>query len=97
MKTPLIALAITGAVLAGTPAAAEEVSIRHNDLNIASAKDQRTLQQRIDIAARKVCGFHDHISGTRVRARETRRCYAQAKAQGMRSFAAIVAESHLGG
>lgn len=97
MKTALIALAMTGSVLAGAPASAEKATIPYEDLNLATAKGQRALEQRIDIAARKVCGFNDHITGTRVRPPGTRRCYAYAKTQGLKSLAAIVSASQLGG
>lgn len=97
MKIALIALSMAGAVLAGAPATAGERSVAYKDLNFATAKAQRTLQQRIERAARKVCGFYDHDTGTRVRAPETKHCHAQAKAHGMRAFAAIVSESRLGG
>ena len=97
MKTALIALAMTGSVLAGAPASAEKATILYGDLDLATAKGLRALEQRIDIAARKICGFNDHITGTRVRSPETKRCYAHAKAQGLQTLAAIVSANQLGG
>lgn len=97
MKTTLIALAMTGAVLAGAPAAAEEMKITHDDLNLATAQGQKVLQQRIDAAARKVCGLSDIRTGTRVRSNEATDCYKQARAAANEHFAAIVANQKLGG
>lgn len=97
MKATSTALAVTGALLLATPAHADEVLVGYSDLDLSSAKDRRTFKERIDIAARKVCGFHEHVTGTRIRSRGTTDCYAQAKARAMQSFAAIVAESRFGG
>lgn len=97
MKTILAALAVTGALLGAAPATAEEKFVSYADLDFSSAKDRRTFGQRIDIAARKVCGFDEHATGTRIRPRETIECYVQAKARAMRSFAAIVQANRLGG
>lgn len=97
MKTTLIALAVTGAVLAGSPAAAEEMSVAYQDLNLATVQGQEALDRRIDSAARKVCGLDETITGTRLRSNAARRCYADAKAAAKKQLAGIVAEQQLGG
>lgn len=97
MKTLIIALSAAGAVLAATPAAAGTMQIEHNDLNLATVEGQKTLERRIDAAAREVCGYEDIRTGTRIQSRQAKRCYAQAKKQATEQFAALVAEERLGG
>lgn len=97
MKSMLIAFFAAGAVLAGTPAVAENVAIQHRDLDLSTAQGQKVLEQRIDRAAREVCGLDAVRTGTRVQSSEAKRCYAQAKAQAKKSLAALVSERQLGG
>ena len=97
MKKTLISLAAICAVAATTPAAAENVSVDYRDLNLASVQGQKSLEIRIDRAARKVCGMDNRVSGTRLRPSDERRCYAQAKKQAKKQVAALIAEERLGG
>ncbi len=95
MKTKLIALALIGGGIVGTPAAAEDIAITYQDLDLATEKGQRILQHRIDKAARKVCGYDEQRTGTRIRPWETDRCYALAKADGRRALATLVLKQRL--
>lgn len=97
MKKTLISLAVIGALTATTPAFAENVSIEYQDLNLSSAAGQKVLANRIDRAARKVCGLDDQKSGSRIRSSKTRKCYEQAKRQATQQMAAIVDDERLGG
>ena len=97
MNRTLIAFAATCAVLAGAPAAAEEMSILTNDLNLSTPQGQKILERRIDTAARKICGMDRTSTGTRLRSREADACFREAKAAAHKQFTALVAEKQLGG
>lgn len=97
MKNALIALAAAGAVLAGTPAAAEQMSINYKDLNLATTEGQQILEQRIDAAARRVCEIDRITTGSRIRSQEAQACYDEAKAAATKQVAALVSRNQLGG
>lgn len=97
MKTPLMALAASLAVLTAVPASAESITVEHRDLNLSSPEGQAALDQRIDRAARKVCGLDEQRTGTRLAPLKDTKCYRQAKAQVKQQVAAAVAAQQLGG
>ena len=97
MKTPLIALAASLAMLTAIPASAETVTVEHRDLNLSSAEGQAALDQRIDRAARQVCGLDDARTATRLAPLKDKKCYRQAKAEVKKQVAAAVAAQQLGG
>ncbi len=79
--------AMSGAAHAA--AADEAIGVRFADLDLTSQAGQRTLDRRIDKAARQVCGIDDVVTGTRVRSREAQTCFDQA----VRSTRASVARA----
>ena len=79
MKRTTLALAALGALFAAQPAFAESVTISYKDLDLSTAAGQEKLDQRIDAAAKKVCGFNDLTTGTRIPTREARECIADAR------------------
>ena len=79
MKTPLATLAALGLALSATTAQAESVSVAYKDLNLDTAAGQKTLERRIEAAARQACGFHRQRTGTRLRGSGSRECYEAAK------------------
>lgn len=98
MKRPLIAMtaaAVLGA--AATPAFAESLSVPYHDLNLATAKGQKTLDRRIDQAVREFCGMDRTTTGSRISSSESRRCYAETRKQAQKQFAAIIDQQRLGG
>lgn len=98
MKRHLIAItaaAVLGA--AATPAVAESLSIPYQDLNLASAEGQKTLDRRIESAARDFCGMNQTTTGSRIVSSESRQCYAETKKQAQKQFAVIVDRHRLGG
>lgn len=97
MKKTLMAIAVSCAMLSGVPAAAEDMVVSYKDLNLATEQGQKALERRIDAAARKYCGYDRTATGSRLRPAGAERCYAQAKAEAQKSFAALVAENRLGG
>ena len=89
MRTPLIALtALT--LIAGAPAAAEDLVVRHADLDLSSAEGQKVLDRRIDAAARKYCGVGDAHTGTRMKASASARCFAEARAAAREQMASLI-------
>ncbi len=101
MKSAYLALAAIGSTMAlastATPALAETMVVHYSDLNLASEDGQVTLQKRIDAAAKKVCGYEELRTGTRIRAADSRKCYREAKAKATTQFAAIIESKRLGG
>ncbi|MCP5395723.1 MAG: UrcA family protein [Sphingomonadaceae bacterium] len=101
MKRPLFAQAIVAAAIGSlalaTPAAAGTMSVEHQDLDLSTAKGQKILQQRINQAAREVCGIDRSRTSSRIQSTEAKRCYAEAKAAANKQFAAVIEEQQLGG
>src|SRR3546814_8029214 len=77
-KSTSIAAALIGLGLTATPAFAKDVQVRYADLNLATVEGQKTLEQRIDRAARDACNYGQHITGTRVPSRAASTCYREA-------------------
>lgn len=96
MKKALVALSLAAFAI---PASAQTVSfdVEYRDLNLASPHGQQTLEQRIDVAARKACNYGQHQTGSRLRGTDSRRCYEEAKASATKKFAAVVEQRANGG
>ena len=101
MKTPLIALAATATLMAGAPALAEEAGdtmvVVYDDLDLGSDAGQKTLNQRIDAAAKKFCGVGDVQTGTRLTSKSSSKCFKEARKIARQAMAPIVRDSQLGG
>ena len=99
MKYTLAALAALSLSAPAVANAAEEqtIMVEYKDLNLTSEKGQRILERRINAAAREVCGLNDVPTGSRIVRPESRACYAKAKSGAMTRYAALVADSQLGG
>lgn len=95
-KILLATLALTSSVMA-IPASAGETKVTYGDLNLTSIEGQEILEQRIDQAARKVCGYGDLTTGTRAPTPSMRSCYVKARNSARDRMAAIVEEKRLGG
>ncbi len=94
MRTPLIALAALS--LLAVPAAAEDLVVRYDDLDLSSPKGQKTLDRRIDAAARSFCGVGVHQTGSRIKG-DSAECFRQARAAAREQMAAIVERKSLKG
>ena len=97
MKTPLATLAALGLALSATTAQAESVNVTYKDLNLDTAAGQKTLERRIEAAARQACGFHRQRTGTRLRGSGSRECYEAAKISASEQIAARIKDESLGG
>ena len=96
MKKTLVALTLAAFAL---PASAQTISfeVEYRDLDLASEHGQKTLEQRIDNAARKACDYSRHTTGSRLRDADTRRCFEEAKASATKKFAAVIEQRANGG
>lgn len=113
MKRAYLAVATIGSVIAlygtlagaATPAFAEAgtntvpqtMVVKYADLNLASAKDQKILERRIDKAAKKICGLDRARTGTRLKSRDAQDCYREAKANAAKQFAGLIKEQRIDG
>ncbi len=97
MKTPLATLAALGLALSATTAQAESISIPYKDLNLDTAAGQKTLERRIDKAARKVCGYDRQPTGSRIPDLSVRACVSKAKTEAEAQFASLMDNQSLGG
>ncbi|MCJ2187499.1 UrcA family protein [Novosphingobium beihaiensis] len=82
-KNTMIAAAVAGLALtaATAPAFAGETSkvrVEYSDLDLTTAKGQRKLERRLDVAARNACGMDRTATGTRIPSTQSRVCYKQA-------------------
>ncbi|MGB3470643.1 MAG: UrcA family protein [Erythrobacter sp.] len=103
MKTWTLAIAAASVGLTGmaTPAFAdtadkkvEHVSFEGLDLN--SMEGQKMLEQRVEIAARRVCGYNSGPTGTRMR-RDAQVCLTKARASARQQVAAVIEDQRRGG
>lgn len=105
MKSTIIALAAAGsmAALIGTaaPALAQskggDLVIVYSDLDLDTAKGQKTLEQRIDRAAREFCSMDRKATGSRVRSNQASECYKQARTMAKQQMAKLLDDKRLGG
>lgn len=105
MKRAYLAVAAIGSAIAlagaGAPAVAETIQqtmvVKYTDLNLASAKDQKILERRIDRAAKKICGLDRARTGTRLKSPKAQECYRTAKANATKQFAVLIEEQRIGG
>lgn len=95
------ALAASGLILTPAIASAAEqersASVAYTDLDLSTEEGVAALDQRIDRAARHVCELDRTTMGTRIRDRDARNCYEQAKRSIEERFASVVREARLGG
>lgn len=96
MKAVLLSLS-TLALLAGTPVAAKDFVVQHDDLDLASAAGQKTLEKRIDAQAREFCGEERPIVGTRIKPRGASECFRSARQAAREQMGELVARAQKGG
>ena len=101
MKTPLMAIAAAATLASGAPALAQDkgpdMVVSYRDLDLSTAHGQRTLERRIDAAAKKYCGVATQRTGTRIPSPQIGKCYREAKRQATQQFAQIAGNRNLGG
>ena len=105
-RTRPLALALAAAAVSltafGPVQAAEQqqqhksVAVMYRDLDLTTAAGQKTLEHRLDLAARNVCGMDVQVTGTRVPDRNSAACYKETRAQLAQQFANIVDDHRRG-
>lgn len=96
MRMNLIAFAAL-ALGAAAPAIANDFVVKHSDLDLAAAKDQKILERRIDAAAREYCSTDAIQTGTRIKSTSASKCYQDARNAARERMATLVAEAQRGG
>lgn len=102
-KKTQIAAALLGLTLTAAPALADEatqIKVAYKDLDLTTSEGQRTLDRRLDAAAREACGYSEGVTGTRLRSSQATTCYKQARAKAKDVMASAVdkaSDNRLGG
>jgi UrcA family protein len=96
----LAALGLAGAAI--TPALADEgatktIAVTTSDINLATAKGQKTLDQRIERAARAVCRTTNLTTGSRIMSQDAQACLAKARTSAQAQVAVLKADQQRGG
>lgn len=96
----LAAFGLAGAAI--SPALAGDVqkmtiSVSTSDIDLGTAKGQKTLDQRVEMAVRSVCRVTNLATGTRMMNRDARACLAKARTEAKRQVAALTLEQQRGG
>lgn len=93
LMTGLAALALGATASA---AAAQDMVVKYDDLDLTDAKAQKTLDQRIERAAREYCGAGRVVTGTRIVTSATA-CVASARNAARQQMASLVEKAQRGG
>jgi UrcA family protein len=102
-KTLIHALAAAGlAGAAMSPAFAKTdaprtAEVSYNDLDLATAAGQRTLDKRIEKAVREVCRSTGLRTGTRIMDDNAHDCLARARAEARQQVALLTSDTQRGG
>jgi len=103
MKTFTLALAAASIGLAGITAPAfagdtvrKTATVSYEGLDLNTAQGQKMLEQRVEIAARRVCDYNARPTSTRMR-NATRDCLAKARANARQQVAAVIEDQRRGG
>jgi UrcA family protein len=89
MRIALIALS-AAALVAGPQAAAQDLVIPYEDLDLSTAKGQKALDRRIESAAREYCGANEVQTGTRVKPTGVSQCIKDTRAAARQQMASLV-------
>lgn len=93
LMTGLAALALGATASA---AAAQDMVVKYDDLDLTDAKAQKTLNQRIERAAREYCGAGRVTTGTRIATPATA-CVTAARDAARQQMASLVEKAQRGG
>ncbi len=77
-------------------ATAPSVEVKYADLDLTTPQGMAELDNRIDAAARRVCGLDDVVTGTKLPSSAAKRCYEQARQKVKEQVAAIVESKRRG-
>ncbi|GGC28506.1 hypothetical protein GCM10011371_15060 [Novosphingobium marinum] len=92
-----LSVAAIGLVLTGATAHAKDVTVTYHDLDLNTAAGQKSLEKRLDRAAREACGYDEIPTGSRLRSSDAVRCYKSVSVQARGHMAKLVDDARLGG
>lgn len=98
-----VSMALAGAALLASPAVAateteqRTTGVSYQDLDLSTEQGRKELNDRIEDAAKEVCGYGERATGSNMTSTESRRCFRDAKRQLDRHFADIVEDMRRGG
>jgi UrcA family protein len=100
MSIRIISLALAATAAFAVPAAAATQTttrgVQYKDLDLSTDAGQKVLEDRLDNAAREVCGMNEKYVGSRVVPRESRDCYRDAREQLGAQISKLVKKSAAG-
>ena len=90
-----------GTVATSAPAMADNtekttMTVSYAGLDLNTIEGQKLLEQRVEIAARRVCNYNRTQTGTLIRTK-ARECLAKARASASQQVAAIIEDQRRGG
>lgn len=97
MKKTLATLAAIGLAASAVSAQAGGVKVTFDDLDLSTPQGQKTLDRRIDKAARAICGLDQVRLGSRIRDKEATECFKDAKAKSRAQVASVIEREARGG
>lgn len=95
----LVALGLAGTAISPAMAGVEKMTINvpTADIDLGTAKGQKTLDQRVEKAVRHVCRTTSVTTGSRVISQDARACLAKARSDARQQVAALTNEQQRGG
>lgn len=96
----LAALGLAGVVITPALAGAPQpmtIKVDTRDIDLATAQGQKTLDQRVERAARAVCRTTSVSIGSRIMSQDAQACLAKARAQAREQVAIVKADRQRGG
>lgn len=94
---PFVLAAMAATVFAASPSFAESITVEYQDLDLSREKDRAILDQRLDAAARNVCGMSEAKTGTRMPSASARQCYKTTRKNIDQQFAGMLEDARKGG
>lgn len=73
------------------------ITVQTADLNLATARGQQKLDQRVEKAVREACRVTSPTTGSRILSQEARACLAKARAHAKLQVAALLSNEQRGG
>lgn len=92
----LIATAALIVAITGAPAAAQDLVVKHADLDLSTSEGKRTLEKRITAAARAYCGADRPRTGTRLD-NGVSACMSDARTAAREQMATLIKKAAKGG
>ncbi len=94
----LVGVALLAApALAAQEGEARTTGVSYSDLDLSTEDGRKELDNRIEDAAKEVCGMNERSTGSNMATRESRQCFRNAKRQLEEHFASVIEDERRGG